>query len=83
MSIALDLVVPVNQQIPVDLTLPVKQIVPVDIPIINTELHQPYAGLQDAGLQDVVSPFEKFLDGLPDSWAGLFCIPFKGWLCTP
>ena len=77
MSIALDLVVPVNQQVPVDLSVPVKLMVPVDIPLANTELHEPFAGLQD-----VVAPYKKVLDGLPDSWGGLLCIPFKGWLCN-
>jgi hypothetical protein len=78
MSIALDLVVPVNQQVPVELSVPVKLIVPVDIPLANTELHEPFAGLQD-----VVAPYKKFLDGLPDSWGGLMCILFKGWPCKP
>lgn len=77
MSIALDLVVPVNQQVPVELSVPVNLLVPVDIPLANTELHEPFAGLQD-----VVAPYKKFLDGLPDSWGGLMCIPFKGWLCN-
>ena len=78
MSIALDLVVPVNQVVPIDLSVPVKLIVPVDIPLANTELHEPFAGLQD-----VVAPYKKLLDGLPDSWGGLMCMPFKGWLCNP
>jgi hypothetical protein len=77
MNIALDLVVPVNHQVPVDLSVPVNLIVPVDIPLANTELHEPFAGLQD-----VVAPYKKFLDGLPDSWGGLICVPFKGWLCS-
>jgi hypothetical protein len=78
MSIALDLVVPVNQRVPVELSVPVNLQVPVDIPLANTELHEPFAGLQD-----VVAPYKKFLDGLPDSWGGLMCIPFKGWPCKP
>jgi hypothetical protein len=78
MSIALDLVVPVNQQVPVELSVPVNLTVPVDIPLANTELHEPFAGLQD-----VVAPFKKVLDGLPDSWGGVLCMPFKGWLCKP
>ena len=78
MSIALDLVVPLNQQVPVDLTVPVNLMVPVDISTANTDLHELFAGLQA-----VVAPYKKFLDGLPNSWGGLFCIPFKGWLCTP
>jgi hypothetical protein len=78
MSIALDLVVPVNQQVPVELSVPVNLIVPVDIPLANSELHEPFTGLQD-----VVAPYKKFLDGLPDSWGDLMCMPFKGWLCNP
>ncbi len=78
LSIALDLVVPVNQQVPVELSVPVNLLVPVDIPLSQTELHEPFAGLQD-----VVAPYKKFLDGIPDSWGGLMCIPFKGWPCNP
>ena len=78
MSIALDLVVPLNQQVPVDLTVPVNLMVPVDISLANTDLHEPFAGLQD-----VVAPYKKFLDGLPESWAGLLCMPFEGWPCNP
>jgi hypothetical protein len=78
MSIALDLVVPVNQQVPVELSVPVNLQVPVDIPLVNTDLHEPFTGLQD-----VVAPYKKFLDGLPESWAGLMCMPFEGWPCNP
>jgi hypothetical protein len=78
MSIALDLVVPVNQQVPVELSVPVHLVVPVDIPLSETELHEPFSGLQD-----VVAPYKKFLDGLPDSWGGLMCGPLKGWPCSP
>ena len=78
MSIALDLVVPVNQQVPVELSVPVNLVVPVDIPLANTELHEPFTGLQD-----VVAPYKKLLDGLPDTWGGLMCTPFEGWPCNP
>jgi len=74
MSIALDMVVPVNQQVPVVLAVPVKLMVPVDIPLAHTELHEPFVGLQE-----VVAPYKKFLDGLPDSWGGILCLPFRGW----
>ena len=76
MAIALDLVVPVSQQVPVELSVPVNLTVPVDIPLANTQLHEPFAGLQD-----VVAPYKKLLDGLPDSWGDVLCLPFKGWLC--
>jgi len=78
MAIALDMVVPVNQRVPVELAVPVNLMVPVDIPLANTELHEPFAGLQD-----VVAPYKKFLDGLPDSWDDFWCLPFKGWFCKP
>lgn len=53
--------VPVDQQIPVDLT------VEVDIPLSQTELHQPFVGLQG-----VVAPYKEILDKLPSSWADVF-----------
>ena len=83
MSIALDMVVPVNQTIPVALTVPINLQVPVDIPLTRTELHQPFAGLQD-----VVAPYKKLLDGWPDSWGELLCQTFGdpldgGLFCNP
>ncbi len=69
MSIALDMVVPVNQTIPVVLNVPVNLQVPVDIPLANTELHEPFAGLQD-----VVAPYKKLLDSWPSSWRELFLL---------
>ena len=41
LPIFLDLVVPVDKQVPVNLN------VQVDIPLEQTELHQPFVGLQD------------------------------------
>lgn len=61
LPIALDLVVPVDQMIPVNLT------VDVDIPLAQTELHEPFVGLQE-----VVRPYYKMLKDLPDSWADIF-----------
>lgn len=61
LPIALDLIVPVDQMIPVNL------IVEVDIPLAQTELHQPFVGLQE-----VVRPYYKMLKDLPDSWAEIF-----------
>jgi hypothetical protein len=41
-----------NLTVPVDTTVPISIIVPVDIPLAQTELHEPFSGLQD-----VVRPF--------------------------
>lgn len=57
LPIALDLIVPVDQMIPVSL------IVEVDIPLSQTELHEPFVGLQE-----VVRPYYKMLKELPDNW---------------
>ena len=60
LPIALDMVVPVNTTVPVVLT------VPVEIPLSETELHEPFVGLQN-----VVAPFYWQLYELPDSWKEL------------
>jgi hypothetical protein len=57
LPIALDIVVPVDQEVPVVLN------VPVDIPLNQTELHEPFVGLQE-----VVNPYHEMLGDLPDSW---------------
>lgn len=62
LPVELDLVVPV------DTTVPVHMNVPVDIPLNETELHQPFTGLQQ-----VVAPLYQQLAELPDSWGGIFC----------
>lgn len=46
-----------NLSVPVDTTVPVSIIVPVDIPLSQTELHEPFSGLQD-----VVRPFYCMID---------------------
>lgn len=69
LPVELDLVVPVDTEIPVTLT------VPVDIPLNQTELHEPFVGLQE-----VVSPFYWMLIDLPNSWAEAKCI-YMGWGC--
>jgi hypothetical protein len=46
-----------NLTVPVDTTVPVSIIVPVDIPLAQTELHEPFSGLQD-----VVRPFYCMID---------------------
>lgn len=69
LDIYLNLTVPVNQMlpvtlnVPVNLQVPVDMDVPVDIPLNQTQLHEPFVGLQQ-----VVSPYHSLLTGLPDSW---------------
>lgn len=70
LPVALDLIVPVNQMIPVNLT------VEVDIPLSQTELHKPFAGLQE-----VIRPYYKLMDELPDSWEEVLCGPEAGIFC--
>ncbi len=62
LPVQLNLTVPVDTQIPVSLT------VPVDIPLKETELHEPFIGLQE-----VVSPFYWMLADQPDSWPQARC----------
>lgn len=57
LPVNLDIVVPVDAEVPVNLT------VPVNIPLAQTELHEPFVGLQQ-----VVSPYQDLLADLPDSW---------------
>lgn len=63
LPVELNLVVPVDTEIPVTLT------VPVDIPLNQTDLHEPFVGLQE-----VVSPFYWMLIRLPNSWAEAQCV---------
>jgi len=63
LNINLNLTVPVNQTIPVVLNVPVQLQVPVDIPLNQTQLHEPFTGLQG-----VVFPYREILQDLPDSW---------------
>ncbi len=77
LNIALNLTVPVNQTIPVVLEVPVKLSVPVDIALDQTELHEPFAGLQE-----VVSPYQGLLSSLPGSWEETpLCMPELEFLC--
>jgi hypothetical protein len=57
LPIALNITVPVSNTVPVNLT------VPVDIPLNQTELHEPFVGLQN-----VVSPYSEWMGSLPDTW---------------
>ena len=53
--------------VPVDTTVPVTLTVPVDIPLKNTQLHEPFAGLQDVvkPLYCLVKPDASNLSGAP------------------
>ncbi len=63
LPIRLDLTVPVDTEIPISIT------VPVEIPLNETELHEPFVGLQE-----VVSPFYWMLTEQPSSWPAAKCI---------
>ena len=77
LNITLDLIVPVSQTLPIVLNVPVLLNVPVNIPLEQTELHEPFVGLQN-----VVAPYKTALDDLPNSWNETpLCGPFTGWLC--
>lgn len=71
LPVALDLTVPVDQEIPVNLN------VNVDIPLNQTELHAPFAGLQE-----VVRPYYKMLEDVPGSWDEVLCAPSAGLICA-
>lgn len=64
LPVALNLTVPVDQKIPVNL------MVNVDIPLNQTDLHQPFVGLQE-----VVKPYYTLLNSLPNSWVDTLCNP--------
>jgi hypothetical protein len=71
LPVALDFVLPVETYVPVNLN------VPVNIPLSQTELHQPFIGLQK-----VVSPYNGMLASAPSSWKDTpFCSSWTGWLC--
>lgn len=57
-----------NMDIPVDTTIPVTLNVPVDIPLNQTELHEPFVGLQQ-----VIAPYDSLLAELPNSWNEVLC----------
>jgi hypothetical protein len=48
----------------------------VDIPLNQTDLHQPFVGLQD-----VVKPYYNLLETLPDSWEEVFCDTSPSIIC--
>ncbi len=77
LNIHLNITVPVSQKVPVSLNVPVQMDVPVDIPLKNTELHEPFTGLQK-----VVAPYDNMLNAAPASWENVSaCKPFS-WFCS-
>lgn len=78
LDINLDLTVPVSQTVPVILDVPVHLTVPVDIPLNETELHQPFTGLQE-----VISPYYWQLAAAPGTWQETpVCASGMDWLCN-
>ncbi len=76
LPIVLDITVPVKTQVPVDLD------VPVNIPLSETDLHEPFVGLQE-----VLAPYKRLLHQTPNSWdelcppsSSVFCDFFSGML---
>jgi hypothetical protein len=78
LNINLDLTVPVSQTVPVKLSVPVSLEVPVDIALADTQLHDPFIGLQN-----VLGPYYWRLREANDSWADFpFCQgPIKRLVC--
>ncbi len=77
-QVPITLKVPVNLNVPVNLSVPVRMNVPVDIPLNQTQLHEPFVGLQQ-----VVEPYYGLLSGLPASSQQLpQCGKLTGWLCN-
>jgi hypothetical protein len=70
LPVHLELTVPVDKKIPVNLD------VAVNIPLNQTDLHAPFVGLQQ-----VVGPYYKSLNELPDSWQKILCGSKPGSLC--
>jgi hypothetical protein len=72
-----ELPIALSMNVPVDTTIPVQLTVAVDIPLSQTELHEPFVGLQE-----VVSPYDQLFHSLPASWQETpLCGPLTGWLC--
>jgi hypothetical protein len=77
LDIGLNLTVPVSQTVPVVLNVPVALNIPVDIPLNQTELHEPFVGLQS-----VVAPYDQLLSKTPSSWEDTpLCSPPFDWFC--
>lgn len=68
--------VALNIDVPVDTEIPIQLMVDVTIPLEDTELHDPFVGLQQ-----VVMPYDQLLSGAPDSWGELVCAGGEGLIC--
>lgn len=73
LPVHLQLTVPVNTEIPITLN------VPVDIPLDQTELHEPFVGLQN-----VIGPYNRLLDPsiTTPSHVPLCQNPMVSWFCN-
>jgi hypothetical protein len=78
LQINLDLVVPVSQTVPINVSVPVNLTVPVDIALDQTDLHQPFVGLQG-----VLEPYRELMGVVPNSveQVSLCNHWWSGWLC--
>jgi hypothetical protein len=77
LNINLELTVPVSQTLPVTLNVPVRMEIPVDIALNETDLHEPFVGLQN-----VVAPYDQLLSDLPGSWKKTpLCSPWLAPVC--
>jgi hypothetical protein len=63
-----ELPVRLNLTVPVDTEVPIHLTVPVDIPLAETELHDPFVGLQE-----VVAPLFWMLLEPPETWSEATC----------
>lgn len=66
-KLPIELKVPVNLDVPVDLKVPINLNVPVDIPLEQTQLND-----VAQSLRNVVEPFARIINNLPDSWSELW-----------
>ena len=78
LNIGMDMVVPVSTTVPVMLDVPVNLSVPIDIPLDQTELHEPFVGLQS-----VVAPYHTILSNTPSGWEQIEACDhwYSNWLC--
>ncbi len=77
LSINLDLIVPVSQTVPVELAVPVNLKVPVYIEMQDTDLHEPFVGLQTT-----LSPYFWLLENTPAGWEDTpLCQGFAAKIC--
>lgn len=75
LGINLEMTVPVETVVPVTLNVPVQLNVPVDIAMDQTELHEPFVGLQD-----VIGPYYQLSSDMPSTWEDI-CGPSGSWFC--